>query len=160
MHARFIALFSWEQCYETSIHQECVLFYKSGITVTKPNTKSGLKLKNKKASCLAHIHSLTLGGRRQVTPTRELRIAARHSTRSSMSVCISGTLVSPVSLFSVSIYVAGGRPLDFFPCDGSHRTSPLAVSSGCLTYPFRAQAHKAKSSSFSPWKTGRFEGYE
>ena len=27
-------------------------------------------------------------------------------------------------------------------------------------YPFRAQAHKAKSSSFSPWKTGRFEGYE
>ena len=29
-----------------------------------------------------------------------------------------------------------------------------------IFYPFRAQAHKAKSSSFSPWKTGRFEGYE
>ena len=70
---------------------------------------------------------------RQPTPTREYLIAAHHSSLSSISVCISEALLSPVALLRVPRKVACGLPLVLVPWEHSQMMSSLIVSSGCCT---------------------------
>ena len=70
---------------------------------------------------------------RQPTPTQESLIAARHSSLSSISVCISEALLSPVSLLRVPRKAAYGLALVLVPWEHSQMMSSLIVSSGCCT---------------------------